>query len=86
MVEKFLIGPLKSATLTALCYTVCPNLIGLWAGEASCQRSTTSRQSSSERGAAVGQEGLQVAGEQALSRAINKLIGQKSNAMVLILI
>lgn len=35
-------------------------LIGLWAGEASCQRPTTSRQSSSEGRAAVGQEGLQV--------------------------
>lgn len=42
-----------------------PNLIGLWAGEASCQRSTTRRQRSSKRRATVGQEGFQVAGEQA---------------------
>lgn len=51
------LGPLKSAP-------VCPNLIGLRAGEASSQWSTTGRQRSCERGAAVGQEGLQVAEEQ----------------------
>ncbi len=45
--------------------TDCPNLIGLRAGEASRQRSTTSRKSSSERRATVGQERLQVTGEQA---------------------
>lgn len=62
MVKKSLIRPLKRAPLTVVHDAVCPNLIGLWAGEASCQRATTSRQSSSERRAAVGQEGLQVAG------------------------
>lgn len=70
MVKKLQIGHLKSATLTVSYQPASPNLIGLWAGEASCQRPTTSRQSSSEGRAAVGQEGLQVAREQALSRTL----------------
>lgn len=41
----------------------CPNLICLWTGETSCQWSTTSWQSGSERRTAVGQEWFQVAGQ-----------------------
>lgn len=69
-VKKLLIG-LFRVLLLLLHYAKCPHLISLWAGETSCQGSTTRRQSSSERRATVGQEGLQVAREQALSRAIN---------------
>lgn len=39
------------------------HLVGLRAGEASCQRSAASRHRGRERGAAVGQEGLQVAAQ-----------------------
>lgn len=42
---------------------ICPNLIRLWTGQTPCQWSTTSWQSSSERGTAVSQEWFQVAGQ-----------------------
>lgn len=51
----------SSAGLTTTYKAVCPNLIGLWAGETPCQRSTTSRQGCSQWRAAVCEEGLQVA-------------------------
>lgn len=39
------------------------HLVGLRAGEASCQRSAASRHRGRERGATVGQQGLQVAAQ-----------------------
>lgn len=39
------------------------HLVGLWAGEASCQRSTAGGQRGSEGGATVRQQGLQVAAQ-----------------------
>ena len=39
------------------------DLVGLWAGEAAGQGPTAGRQGGGQGGAAVGQDGLQVAGE-----------------------
>lgn len=44
------------------------DLVGLWAGEASGQWSTAGRHGDGKRRAAVGQDGLQVAGEGVESR------------------
>lgn len=53
--------------------TVCfVHLVGLRAGEASCQRSAASRHRGRERGAAVGQEGLQVAAQ--LLRTLHRCV------------
>lgn len=54
------------------------HLVGLWAGEASCQRSAASRHRGCERGAAVGEQGLQVAAQllRTLHRCVMTQVGE----------